>query len=78
MIASRASWRFAWLAAALLVGAVVSFALAGHPPETPDLVLPHVRERIDDGPRSQLRPRVEPEPRGVLDDSLVDRPRASF
>lgn len=74
MIASRASWRFAWLAAAVLVGLVLAFARGATPQATPDLSLPHLRERIDDGPRdTTLRIDVDRGP-GLLNDALIERP----
>lgn len=75
MIASRASWRFAWLAAAVLVGVVIAFARGVSPQQTPDLVLPQPRERIDDG-RHDAKPRLEyRSERGVLEDTPVLEPR---
>ena len=72
MIASRASWRIAWLAAALLAGLVLAFARGTVTHDTPDLVLP-ATERIDDGTRD-AKPVITPEPRGILNDALVDPP----
>ena len=76
MIAHRASWRYALLAAAILVGVIVAFA-RGSASSAPALALPETPERIFDGHRDTL-PRFVPEPRGVLDDSLVDRPDRGF
>jgi len=74
MIASRASWRFAGLAAAVLVGLVLAFARGTTPQATPDLSLPHTRERIDDGPRdTTLRVDIDRSP-GILNDALIERP----
>ena len=76
MIASRASWRFAWLAAALLVGVVLAFAQGGASSSqaTPELVLP-AHERIDDGPRDgKPLVNIDRSP-GILEDTPVDQPR---
>ena len=76
MIASRESWRYAWLAAALAAGLVVGFARAGDPvPAMPAIELPPDVERIDDGLRGEAKLRYEPEPRGILEDTPVTQPR---
>ena len=76
MIASRASWRFAGLAAALCAGLLLAFARGAEPvPAMPAVEWPRDVERIDDGLRD-AQPRIRYDGgRGVLEDTPVDQPR---
>ncbi|MBL9015708.1 MAG: hypothetical protein JNL83_16105 [Myxococcales bacterium] len=73
MIASRTSWRLAWLAAALLAGLVVAFArVAATTPAAPSLALPSTPERIDDGRHAKPTVTID-RSRGILEDTPVRR-----
>ena len=76
MIASRTSWRLAWLAAAVAAGLALAFVRGAQPAVlTPDVALPRDVERIDDGSR-HATPRIQYDGRrGILEDTPVVQPR---
>ncbi len=76
MIASRTSWRLAWLAAAIAAGLALAFVRGIQPAViTPEVALPRDVERIDDGSR-HATPRIHVDrSRGLLEDTPVVQPR---